>query len=75
MSTTQQHAPTNSSRREVLVVLGLTALALVPRFLGFGREGLTHFDEGVYAMAGFWSVGPAGLDPGLIPDALRCCRF
>jgi dolichyl-phosphate-mannose-protein mannosyltransferase len=63
---------TLSARREVLVVLGFTALASLPRFAGFGRQGLTHFDEGVYAMSGFWSMTPkglAGLDPGIIPYA------
>jgi 4-amino-4-deoxy-L-arabinose transferase-like glycosyltransferase len=60
------------ARREALVILGLTALAAVPRFWGFGREGLTHFDEGVYALSGLWSLSPRGIaDIGqeLIPYA------
>lgn len=62
----------SQARREWLIVLGLTLLAAVPRFLRFGQEGLTHFDEGVYAFAGLWSVSPKGLaaiDPGVIPYA------
>jgi|GEM_PF-1047866 len=60
------------ARRELVIVAGLTLLAAVPRFLRFGQEGLTHFDEGVYAFAGLWSVSPkglAGIDPGVIPYA------
>lgn len=59
-------------RREALVVLALTLIAAVPRFLGFGREGLTHFDEGVYALSGLWSQSPRGLaslDPEVIAYA------
>ena len=63
---------TSSTRREVFVVLGVTLLSAVPRFVGFGREGLTHFDEGVYALSGLWSIAPGGLatlDPELIAYA------
>jgi 4-amino-4-deoxy-L-arabinose transferase-like glycosyltransferase len=38
----------------------------------FGRLSLTHFDEGIYAIAGLWSVSRHGLleiDPGVIPYA------
>ncbi|WP_435019217.1 ArnT family glycosyltransferase [Tundrisphaera sp. TA3] len=39
---------------------------------GLGRLGLTHFDEGIYALAGLWSLSPGGIgaiSPGLIPYA------
>ena len=42
------------------------------RFWGLPRLGLSHFDEGIYAIAGLWSVSPRGLaslDPTLIPYA------
>src|SRR5206468_662627 len=52
---------TTSLRAELLVILALTVVAAVPRFYNFGREGLTHFDEGVYALAGLWSLSPRGL--------------
>jgi dolichyl-phosphate-mannose-protein mannosyltransferase len=60
------------ARREWLVVLILTAVAAVLRFWRFGTLGLTHFDEGIYATAGTWSLTPrglAGLDPELIAYA------
>src|SRR5579871_1913836 len=53
-------------------VVGLTLIAAIERLGGFGRLGLDHFDEGVYASAAFWSLRPGGLaslDPGLIPYA------
>ena len=62
-------APSTSDRREWLVVLLLTALGAALRFWSFGRLGLTHFDEGVYALAGFWAVDPKGL-PGLDPSLI-----
>ncbi len=61
-----------SSRREALVILALTLLGAGLRFWSFGGLGLTHFDEGIYALAGLWSVsrgGLAALDPSLIPYA------
>jgi dolichyl-phosphate-mannose-protein mannosyltransferase len=62
-------APSTSDRREWLVVLLLTALGAALRFWSFGRLGLTHFDEGVYALAGLWAVDPKGL-PGLDPSLI-----
>jgi 4-amino-4-deoxy-L-arabinose transferase-like glycosyltransferase len=62
----------DSDRREWLVVLALTLVASALRFWSFGRMGLTHFDEGVYALEGLWSVTPrglGGLDPDLVPYA------
>ena len=58
--------------REGLVVLALTLVGFVLRFQGFGRVGLTHFDEGVYALSGLWSVQPGGLaalSPDVVPYA------
>ena len=42
------------------------------RLWGLKRLGLIHFDEGIYAIAGLWSVSPGGLaaiDPTLIAYA------
>jgi dolichyl-phosphate-mannose-protein mannosyltransferase len=61
-----------SAGPEWVPVLFLTVLAAVERLAGFGRLGLDHFDEGIYASAGSWSLTPgglAGLDAGLIPYA------
>ena len=44
----------------------------VLRFWGLPRLGLSQFDEGIYAIAGLWSVSPRGLaslDSTLIPYA------
>jgi len=70
-------ARNNSARsdllsREVLIVGLLTMAGAVLRFWGLPRLGLSHFDEGIYAIAGLWSVSPRGLaslDPTLIPYA------
>jgi 4-amino-4-deoxy-L-arabinose transferase-like glycosyltransferase len=61
-----------SSRREILAVLALTIAGAALRFHAFGGLGLTHFDEGVYALSGLWSVHPGGLsalDPTVVPYA------
>jgi 4-amino-4-deoxy-L-arabinose transferase-like glycosyltransferase len=58
--------------REWIAILVLTMLGAGLRLAGFGRLGLDHFDEGIYASAGMWSLSPGGLggiDPGLIPYA------
>jgi len=52
-----EHNPSQSVR-EWRVILALTAMAAVLRFWAFGRLGLTHFDEGVYAQAGAWAIDP-----------------
>lgn len=60
------------ARRELLIVLACTLVGAGLRFWSFGRLGLTHFDEGVYALAGLWAVAPGGLssfDPLEIPYA------
>ncbi len=63
---------TISDRRELWFVVALTVLAAALRFWSFNRMGLTHFDEGVYAIAGLWPFSQAGLraiDPQLIAYA------
>ena len=60
------------SRREWLLVLALTLLAAILRFQKFGGLGLSHFDEGIYALSGLWVVTPGGLfalDPQVIAYA------
>ncbi|GAC1447626.1 MAG: hypothetical protein NVSMB9_30010 [Isosphaeraceae bacterium] len=49
--------------------MGFTLIAATLRFRAFGRLGLTHFDEGIYALAGLWSVRPRGL-VGLDPQVI-----
>lgn len=61
-----------SARRELASILALTLFGAVVRFWSLGEIGLTHFDEGVYALSGLWSQMPQGigaLDPMLIPYA------
>ena len=61
-----------SPRREVAAVAILTVIGAILRLWGAGRLGLTHFDEGIYALAGTWIYAPdglAGLDPMVIPYA------
>jgi 4-amino-4-deoxy-L-arabinose transferase-like glycosyltransferase len=59
-------------RREWRQILLFTLAGAVLRSWSFGRLGLNHFDEGIYALAGLWSVSPGGLpalDPFVIPYA------
>ncbi len=61
-----------SSRREALIVLGFTICGAALRLWSLERLGLEHFDEGIYALAGFWIERPGGLwnlDPMVIPYA------
>jgi dolichyl-phosphate-mannose-protein mannosyltransferase len=66
-------APTpDRSRREGLAIAVVTLIGAGLRIWPPGRFGLTHFDEGIYALAGSWSPGPGGIpaiDPSLIPYA------
>jgi dolichyl-phosphate-mannose-protein mannosyltransferase len=58
--------------RESLVVIALTLVGAVIRLWSFGRIGLIHFDEGIYALAGLWILSPRGLldlDPNVIAYA------
>src|SRR5436189_2149171 len=48
-------------RREAIASLILTLVGAVLRLWSAGRLGLTHFDEGIYALAGLWSLSPHGL--------------
>jgi dolichyl-phosphate-mannose-protein mannosyltransferase len=66
------HSALTPARREGLFVLVMTVLAAVIRFWAFGKLGLTHFDEGIYAFAGLWSISPtglAGIDPQVVAYA------
>ncbi|MHC5540550.1 ArnT family glycosyltransferase [Singulisphaera rosea] len=61
-----------STRREILAVIAVTCLGAIFRFWAIGRLGLTHFDEGVYALSGLWAIRPGGLtgiDPMVVPYA------
>lgn len=60
------------ARVEWRLVLVVTLVAFGLRVHSPGSLGLTHFDEGVYALAGLWSVVPGGLvslDPQVISYA------
>jgi len=62
----------DGAKREWAVILCLTLLGGVIRLWGLGTLGLTHFDEGVYALAGLWPFTPGGLnrlDPSVVPYA------
>ena len=64
--------PGSCDRREVLVVITLTAIGGLLRLWSFGRLGLSHFDEGIYAASGLWIFsrdGILGLDPSTIAYA------
>jgi len=47
--------------REILAITILTLAGGVVRVWSLGRLGLIHFDEGIYALAGLWSLAPGGL--------------
>src|SRR5262249_41426911 len=60
------------SRREAVAVLVMTLAGAALRLWSVGRLGLTHFDEGIYALSGLWALSPRGLsdlDPLVIPYA------
>ena len=62
----------SATRCEIVLVFLLTVFGGVLRFWSFGRLSLSHFDEGIYALAGLWSLHPKGLaalDPMLVPYA------
>src|SRR4051794_40580598 len=73
MASSRHHSSNSSaSRREILIVFLLTLLGALLRLWGLGKLGLTHFDEGIYAIGGLWALSPrslAGLDPTVIPYA------
>ncbi|WP_422926945.1 ArnT family glycosyltransferase [Singulisphaera sp. PoT] len=61
-----------SNRRELIALLACVLVGAVIRLWMFGSLGLTHFDEGIYAFSGAWSVtsgSVAGIDPMVIPYA------
>jgi 4-amino-4-deoxy-L-arabinose transferase-like glycosyltransferase len=47
--------------REITAITILTFAGAVIRAWSLGRLGLVHFDEGIYALGGLWSVLPGGL--------------
>ncbi len=54
------------------MVIALTAIGGVLRLWSFGRLGLSHFDEGIYAASGLWIFSRQwilGLDPSTIAYA------
>jgi 4-amino-4-deoxy-L-arabinose transferase-like glycosyltransferase len=60
------------ARPRFLLVVILTILGAALRFKSLGHLGLSHFDEGIYALAGAWVIAPGGLtalDPMVIPYA------
>ena len=62
----------STRRREWLAILAFTLVGAVVRLAGLNRSGLTHFDEGIYALAGGWVFqdgGISAIDPGLIAYA------
>ena len=64
--------PVDGNRATLLVMASLTLVGLGIRLSGPGRLYLDQFDEGIYALGGFWafsSDGLAGLDPSMIPYA------
>jgi len=66
------NADLDQARREYWVVVAITVLSIWPRFRGFGRMGLNHFDEGIYAFSGLWAfpvLSHFTIDPQLAPYA------
>ncbi|HEV3167829.1 MAG TPA: glycosyltransferase family 39 protein [Isosphaeraceae bacterium] len=62
----------SSSQRENAAVTVLTIVGAVLRLWQFGRLGLQHFDEGIYALSSLWVLRPGGvatIEPSLIPYA------
>ena len=53
--------PSEGSHREGVAVAIVTLIGAGVRAWPPGRLGLTHFDEGIYALAGSWSLDPRGL--------------
>jgi dolichyl-phosphate-mannose-protein mannosyltransferase len=58
--------------RENLVVIAFTVIGGLLRVWSIGRLGLSHFDEGIYAVSGLWIFSRHGildLDPSVIAYA------
>lgn len=55
-------------RRELLLILALTALGAIARGWGFGRLGLDHFDEGIYAIGAQRLLFPPRGGPWIEPS-------
>lgn len=61
-----------SARREIYAISLITLAGAILRLWRVERLGLTHFDEGIYALSGLWTFRPHGLwdlDPSVIPYA------
>lgn len=64
--------PDRTARREAYAIAVVTLAGAILRLWRIDRLGLTHFDEGIYALSGLWTFRPHGLwdlDPSLIPYA------
>jgi 4-amino-4-deoxy-L-arabinose transferase-like glycosyltransferase len=61
LAATHVRPPNLGRSREVAAITLLTIAAAVIRAWSLGRLGLVHFDEGIYALAGLWSLSPRGL--------------
>lgn len=66
------------ANREIIIIVGLVVFAAVLRFWNLSSLGLTHFDEGSYAMTGRWIatfgkegwIYQSGHAPGLFPTLI-----
>ena len=56
--------PSAEQARYRVLLLSIVLLAFLLRVWGFSRLGLAHYDEGVYTLSGFWSLG--GTQQGLL---------
>jgi dolichyl-phosphate-mannose-protein mannosyltransferase len=54
---------------EWIPILALTLIAALARFADFGRLGIDHFDEGIYALVSTWPLGRDGL-AGISPELI-----
>lgn len=64
--------PDQTARREAYAIAVVTLAGAILRLWRIDRLGLTHFDEGIYALSGLWIFRPHGLwdlDPSVIPYA------
>lgn len=57
-------ASSQDAKRYHLTLFVIVFLAFIVRAWGFFHLGLSHYDEGVYALSGFWSLG--GTHQGLL---------
>ncbi len=55
-----QSASAKVRSTDILAIGMICAIAFVLRAWKFTTLGLTHYDEGAYALSGFWSLGSSG---------------